>query len=262
MEEQPSENRRSFIAGVVIGLKAYFKVVPVMFRNGLWPVQLLPALISLILSVGMAFSFYLISGKLTEWLDGLITLPWEWLDTTLDVTIRILTFLILAAAFVFAHKHIVIVVLSPLLGKVAEVTHRAVTSDSETSPLAFTAAMARSIQINFGNVFKELSLNLVFLLCNFIPVVGSLVSSAGLFFTQARFLGYGLMDFPLEHRQFSVSESMAWMKKREGISTGLGAGYVLLMLIPFVGWMFAPTFGAVAGTLLAIDELDSENSSC
>ena len=46
------------------------------------------------------------------------------------------------------------------------------------------------------------------------------------------------------------------MKRRTGCSTGVGAGYILLMLIPLVGWMFAPTFGTVAGTLVAIDELE------
>ncbi|MEM1442081.1 MAG: hypothetical protein AAGF67_07035, partial [Verrucomicrobiota bacterium] len=69
---------------------------------------------------------------------------------------------------------------------------------------------------------------------------------------------YGLMDFPLENRGLSVAESDRFARDRTGLSIGLGAGYLFLMMIPFIGWMFAPTFGTVAGTLKAIDELEKD----
>ncbi len=259
MPKETKPAKRPFLSGSIKGLTSYLRVLPVLFRHGLWPIQLVPALISLVLSVVMIATFYFIAGGLSRWLDEKIHLPWEWLDSTLDYTIGILTFLILAVAFVFLHKHLVIVVLSPFLGKIAEATYRAVENDQNTSPLTMGQSIGRSIKINFGNVFKEMALNVCFLLCNFIPAIGSVASSVGLFLTQARFLGYGLMDFPLEHKGFSVAESMDFMKRRGGYSTGLGAGYVLLMLIPFVGWMFAPTFGTVAGTLVAMDELKEKS---
>jgi CysZ protein len=79
-----------------------------------------------------------------------------------------------------------------------------------------------------------------------------------MFLTQARFLGYGLMDFPLENRGLTVDESDDFVSERAGLSVGIGGGYMLIMAIPFVGWMFAPTFGTVAGTIRAIEELERD----
>ena len=73
---------------------------------------------------------------------------------------------------------------------------------------------------------------------------------------QSKYLGYGLMDFPLEHRGLSVKQSDDFVRRHRPLSTGLGAGYLLLMMIPIVGWMFAPTFGTVAGTLKALEALE------
>ena len=53
-----------------------------------------------------------------------------------------------------------------------------------------------------------------------------------------------------------MADSDAFVKERKSLSIGLGSGYLLLMMIPFVGWMFAPTFGTVAGTLKAVEELE------
>jgi hypothetical protein len=36
---------------------------------------------------------------------------------------------------------------------------------------------------------------------------------------------------------------------------GVGLGYQLLLMIPLLGWMFAPTFGTVAGTIRSIEEM-------
>ncbi|MEO0415530.1 MAG: EI24 domain-containing protein [Verrucomicrobiota bacterium] len=249
--------KRTFIPGLWRGFSSYLRVIPALFKHGLWPYQLLPAIVSLVLSVVMLVVFYFLASLLSGALDSIVHAPWQWLDATMNYTVGILTFLILATAFVFLHKHLVIVVLSPALGKIAEATYRAVLADSSESPLSTSASISRSIRINFGNITKEVLINLGFLLCNFIPVAGSAIATGGLFLNQARFLGFGLMDFPLEHKGFSVPESMTFMKQRAGCATGLGAGYILLMLIPFVGWMFAPTFGTVAGTLAAIRELDS-----
>jgi CysZ protein len=119
-------------------------------------------------------------------------------------------------------------------------------------------AIARGAKINLRYITREIFTNLIFLACGIIPVIGSIISASGMFFTQARFLGYGLMDFPLENRGLTVDESDDFVRERAGLSVGIGGGYMLIMAIPFVGWMFAPTFGTVAGTIRAIEELERD----
>ncbi len=238
-----------------MALSAYPGVFRFLSRHRLWSLQFVPALISLVITGSMIVAFYLLAGGLANWLGAKTELPWRTLDQTLILGIRVLTFLLLALAFLFVQKHIVLVLLSPFLRRLAEATLLAVRPDAQPCSLTPGESLSRSARINLGNLATEWLINLLFLLGNFIPLVGPFLAGIGLFFNQSRFLGYGLMDFPLEHRGMSVRESVAFVRQRTGTCTGLGAGYIILMLVPLIGWMFAPTFGTVAGTLLAAKEL-------
>ncbi len=245
-------------SNILTGFTAYLRVPRVLFRYHLWPYQLLPAVISLVLSVVILVAFYFAADGFSTWIDGLIIIPWEWLDKTVTVTTVILTFLALVAGFAFVHKHIALILLAPFLGIIAEETLKAIKGDDYVrTKLTIGQSFSRSARINLQYILREFLANLLFFACGLVPLIGSAISASGMFLTQSRFLGYGLMDFPLENRGFSVTESDAFVKDRKSLSIGLGSGYLLLMMIPFVGWMFAPTFGTVAGTLKAIDELDA-----
>ncbi|MEM9282158.1 MAG: EI24 domain-containing protein [Verrucomicrobiota bacterium] len=251
--------RRTLPSQIISGLSAYFRVPGALFRYHLWPFQLLPAVISLILSILLFGGIYFVAGGFASWLDGLVEIPYEWLDKTVTVAIGVIAFTALVAAFFFAHKHLALIFLAPFLGAIAEETLKAVKGDSYIkNDLTISQSLARSAKINLQYIIREVFANLLFLLCGIIPAIGSVISASGMFLTQARFLGYGLMDFPLENRGLSVTESDRFARDRTGLSIGLGAGYLFLMMIPFIGWMFAPTFGTVAGTLKAIEELEED----
>lgn len=241
------------------GLSSYRGVPGILFRHGLWPYLLLPAIIGLVLTIGMLVGFYYAAHGITAWLDGLVHLKSEILEKAVNATIWVTTFLGLLACFILIHKRLILIVLSPFLGKIAEETIKAVKGEAYAeSALSFRQSLKRSIKVNLRYIFREMLTSFLFLMCCIIPLVGSLVSAVGIFVTQAKFLGFGLMDFPLEHRGLSSKQSEEFAKARAGLSRGLGAGYLLLMIIPVFGWMLAPTFGTIAGTLMALDELDKE----
>ena len=72
--------RRRFLPGFLMGLGAYFRVIPTLFRYKLWPVQFVPALLSLLLSLTMVTIFWFTSAGLTNWVDSQIETPWAWMD--------------------------------------------------------------------------------------------------------------------------------------------------------------------------------------
>lgn len=250
---------KSPVSQFLAGLSCYLRVPGVLFRHGLWPYQLLPAVLSLVLTLLLIVGFYFLAAGFAGWIDGVVVLSIGWLDAAVHYTLAILVFLLLVAGFLFLHKHVVLILLAPFLGKIAEETLRALEGERfQDSGLNFGESLARGARINLRYILREFGLSLLFLVFGFLPVIGSLVSATGLFVTQARFLGYGLMDFPLENRGLSVDESDTFVHKRRSLSVGIGAGYILLMAIPLVGWMFAPTFGTVAGTLRSVEELDRD----
>ena len=253
--------KRSTISQFFSGLGMYLRVPKTLSKHRLWAFQVLPALISLVVSVLLFIGFYFAADGFSKWMDSLINIKIEWLDNAVTVTAAILSFVALVAGFIFVHKHLVLIILAPFLGKVAEETLKAVKGEAFVqSGLTMPQSVGRSAKINLRYVIRELFINLAFLVGGLvIPLVGSIISTVGMFVTQSRFLGYGLMDFPLENRGLSVPESDKFVKSRSGMSIGLGAGYLILMMIPLVGWMFAPTFGTVAGTLKAIEELELES---
>ena len=90
---------------------------------------------------------------------------------------------------------------------------------------------------------------------SFLPGVGVLISPPLILFINAYYGGFGLIDFTLERKRFSIKESFKFNQTHRGMTTGVGLGFVLLLMLPVIGWMMAPGYGTVAATLAAIEKI-------
>ena len=89
--------------------------------------------------------------RFSRFIDSAVVLPWEELDELVTVTSAVLAFLVLAVLFLFVHKHVILVLLSPFLGKLAELRPTGPRrKDNSTSPLTVGQAIGRGIRINLG----------------------------------------------------------------------------------------------------------------
>ena len=61
-------------------------------------------------------------------------------------------------------------------------------------------------------------------------------------------------DYTLEKRGMNVKESINYTKKNKSLAAGIGSVFQLIFLIPFLGWMIAPTYSVIAA-YFAVDEL-------
>ncbi len=251
--------RSSFLAGFFVGLDGYLRVPATLGRYGLWHYLLAPALLSFVLSFAILAVVILAAMGLSGFVDQLVEIPIGWLDELIDWMVGILVAFAMLAAFVFLHKRIVLIVLAPLLARLAELTVRGMEGEKFEATLDFKKAFLRGLYINTRSIILELfaTLSLVFL--GFVLPIVSPATLCLVFLIESRFAGFGLIDFPLEYRGYSVGESIAYAKSHRGQATGLGAGYFLLMMIPVIGWMIAPTFGTVAGTVETMERLRKED---
>ncbi|MGE9269357.1 MAG: hypothetical protein ACQKBU_01025, partial [Verrucomicrobiales bacterium] len=104
------------IREVFSGLAAYRRVPGVLFRYRLWPYQVLPAAISLVLSGLLFLACFAVASAVSKRVDGWVEMEAGWLDQTFTVAVAVLAFLCLLAGFFFVHKRLVLIVLSPFLG--------------------------------------------------------------------------------------------------------------------------------------------------
>jgi CysZ protein len=248
----------SFLAGFFAGLNGYLRVPATLQRYGLWHYLLAPALVSLVLSFGILAVVILAAMGLSGVVDRLVEISIGWLDQLINWMVGILMVFAMLAAFVFLHRRIVLIVLAPLLSRLAELTVRGMEGDTFEVTLDFRKAFQRGLHINTRSIILEPFATLSLVVLGFVIPIISPVTSCLVFLVESRFAGFGLIDFPLEYRGYSVAESIAYSKSHRGKATGLGAGYFLLMMIPVIGWMIAPTFGTVAGTVETMERLRKE----
>lgn len=255
MQETSSPPARRAIQCFMDGLRAYTRVAGTLTRHKLWHYQILPAIVSLVISSALITAMFLAGGSIAAWVDAKVNLETAWLDKLVTYSAGILAFVAMLVGFFFLHKHIVIVALSPFLGRLAENIIRASDGEKPTPALTTAQSIRRAAHISIRSVIFELSVTAALIACGFIFPPLSLITTPLAFLIEARFVGYGLIDFPLEYRGYTVAQSIQYSKSHRAVSTGIGAGYILLMLIPVIGWMFAPTFGTAAGTIVTLDEL-------
>ena len=251
-------SRPSFPAGFFAGLKAYLRVPATLQRYGLWHYLVAPALVSIVLSFAILAVVILAAMGLSGVIDRLVEISIGWLDELINWIVGILIAFAMLAAFAFLHRRIVLIVLAPLLARLAELTVRGMEGEEFEVALDFRTALRRGLYINTRSIILELFATLSLVVVGFVMPIISPVTSCLVFLVESRFAGFGLIDFPLEYRGYSVGESIAYAKSHRGEATGLGAGYFLLMVIPVIGWMIAPTFGTVAGTVMTLERLQKE----
>jgi uncharacterized protein involved in cysteine biosynthesis len=255
MSESSPAARRRFLRDFLSGLRSYLRVPGTLRQYKLGHYLLAPAALSFLLSLLILTAVIFGAIGLSSLVDQVIEISIRWIDTAVNYAAGILGAFAMLALFVFLHKRIVLIVLAPLLARLSELTVRGIEGNQFKVQLDPKAALKRGLYINTRSLFIELFATLSLLAMAFIfPPIAPFIAAL-VFLIESRFAGYGLIDFPLEYKGFTIEESIAHAKARRGLATGLGAGYFLILAIPIVGWMFAPTFGTVAGTIRAMDEL-------
>ena len=244
--------------GFLTWVTAYLGAPRFLWRHRLWHYQFLPAFLSLVLSAVFVAGIIFAGDAFAGWVDSKVEFEPQWLDTALTLSVQTLVTVASLFAFVFLHKHIVLVVLAPFLARLSENVARVRMGKPTTPAMQPLDALKRSAIINTRSVLGELSLTVMFLLGGLVLPVVSPVTSTLIFLTQSRFAGAGLSDFALEFRGYDVKQSVQFNRQRRALATGLGVGYLVLMLIPIIGWMLAPTLGTVAGTVATLDDLPPE----
>jgi CysZ protein len=250
----------SFFQKFSLGFDAYGDAHRFIVRHKLWGYVLFPGLINLALFIGTFLLGYYTGGlvveRIFEWLgisgesEGFVRI----LVSALHFFIRIAVYIALFLLYLSTYKYIVLILMTPVLIVLSEKVYGIMTGRSYK--FVFKLVMldiARGTGIILRNLCIELGFILIFFFLSFIPVIGFICPFI-LFIISMYFLGFSMMYYSQECYRLKIKQSVHFIRKNKGFAIANGFVFYLLLLIPLLGLMIAPSYAVVAATL-GVDKL-------
>lgn len=235
------------------GIASYGKAWEYVRSLRLWGFMFAPALISVVLGLGIGFTAWSLSDELGGLLTGWIG---DWGGRTVDTIGRVVGGLLMFAIGLAIFKVLVIILSAPFMSPLSEKIERHITgapSGGGIRPMQIARDLVRGIRINVRNLFRELGFSLLIVILAVILPFLSPLAPVLVFLVQSYYAGFGNMDFALE-RHFGYRESIRFVRENRGLALGNGLVY-LLLLITGIGFLVALPLGTIAATLDVVERI-------
>ena len=226
----------------ITSIFAHFIKALVDFKSGALKYLVYTGLIALAVFSVLIYVVWQFSGLGGEWLASII--PWEWakqsivFSVIIGISIAILLWIVM--------KYIMLMLMSPILSIVSEKAEKDITGRLSNSSFSIASSTARSVRINLRNIVKEIVVTVLLLMASLIPGL-NIFAVVSMFFVQAYFAGFGIMDFYLE-RHLTFSQTVKEVYSHKWAAMAIGSIFTFLFLIPIIGVIIAPYFTTIAAT--------------
>lgn len=232
------------------GISSYVAAHRFIAKHRMWSYLLLPGLINLILIALTIWFAFAVGDALSAWIMS--TMPeledgfWQGtLSFIMSFIVRIILFFIYALIY----KNVVLIFMSPVMALLSEKVEQLATGKEYPFKMKqFVKDVWRGVRIALKNLIIELTIIVCLMLMTFIPILGW-VAPFFIFIIQSYFYGYSMMDYTNERKKWTMRESSAYIYKNKWLAMTNGAVFYCILIIPFVGWIFAPCYGVIAATL-------------
>lgn len=150
------------------------------------------------------------------------------------------------------YKNIALIIIGPVMTKLTGEVEHQLTGREEDLSGSLAKSMGRAVWVALWSTLRELAFTLPCLLLNLIPVIGNIASFIAIFLVQSYYAGINYTDFILERRGLNAQQSIEWVRSRKGEMIGIGAGFLLLLLIPIAGIVLSPATAVVVATMVFV----------
>ncbi len=240
---------------IIISIQSFADAHKFINRHKLWKWILVPGIIYCILFViGIylfgktsiqATEYVLLKTGLKAWLESMQESWLNWLVIVGQFFIIIILFLFYFSLF----KFLFLIIGSPLFAYLSERTESIL--EGKEFPFSFSQFLkdiVRGIRIALRNLLWQTVYVLTILLFSLIPIIGWVAPLISLL-TECYYFGFSMLDYSSERNKLSTSQSIAFIGKHKGLAIGNGLVFYMMHLIPFLGWLLAPSYAVVAATL-------------
>ena len=235
------------------GILAYLRALNGIGKYRLLKYFFFSGVISLFIAAGVTSASVYLGDGLGDWIQEVY--PWETgsgiIGKLSDWTSGIALFVL----GLFSLKYLLLIIVSPIMSFMSDSIERQM-NDNYVSPKfslkTMISDLVRSLRINLRNLSKELIITIGLLIVSLFPGV-AVVTTPLIFLVQAYYAGFGILDYWME-RHYRVADSIGYVRVHRLDAAGLGAVYLGLLLIPFIGPVIAPVLGATAATIYAVEQ--------
>ena len=221
-----------------------------------WAVKyvIFSALLSFIVFLLFLFLAYQYGDDIGSYFYDLIPIKssFGWFSVLMEWISRLLLILII----IFAFKYIVLIITAPLMSVLSEKVEKHY-GGGYVEPVGISGqlkSVVRGSTLAIGNLLKELFISIPVLALSLIPGV-FVFSTPFLFLIQSYFAGFGNFDFYME-RHLNIRESKKFARQNRMAVSVNGALFLMLLIIPVIGVLLAPSVGTIAATLTGVDLMD------
>ena len=240
---------------IIISIQSYMHAHQFIVKHKLWKWILVPGLIYCILFICGIYLFWISSNSAIEFVL-LQTGVKGWLDRMQDSWVsflfivgQIIFRLVLLLFYFSLFKFLFLIIGSPVFAYLSEKTESIM--EGKEFPFSFNQLMKdilRATKIALRNLLWQTVYVLSILILSFIPIFGWMAPLVALL-VECYYFGFSMLDYSSERNKLSAAQSIDFIGRHKGLAIGNGLVFYLMHLVPFVGWLFAPSYAVIAATI-------------
>ncbi len=249
---------------IVIAIQSYFRAHQFIIKHRLWKWILIPGILyTLLFCISIYFfgksateviEFLMIQTGLKNWISKFESSWLGFLFTFAGIILWLLLMLLYFSLF----KYLFLIIGSPLFAYLSERTESIIEGkEFEFSLSQLWKDMLRAIRLAVRNSLWQTVYAVSLLILSFVPVAGWIVPVVTLL-VECYYYGFSMLDYSCERHKLSASKSIEYISKRKGLAVGNGMVFYLMHLVPFLGWVLAPSYAVVAATISLYHQEESE----
>lgn len=240
---------------IITSIQAYYHTHRFIIKHRLWKWIFIPGLIYAILfclgiylfwiSSSSAIEFMLLKTGIKGWMQQMQN---SWLSFLL-IFGQIILHLALMMFYFSLFKYLFLIIGSPLFAYLSEKTEAII--EGKEFPFNLQQLMKdiiRGIRLAFRNMLWQTVYTITILILSFIPLLGW-ITPLILLIIECYYLGFSMLDYSCERNKLSTSQSITFISKHKGLAIGNGMVFIMMHLIPLIGWILAPSYAVIAATI-------------
>ncbi|MBT3208705.1 MAG: hypothetical protein HN704_02115 [Bacteroidetes bacterium] len=238
-----------FFKEVALGFSSFGESLTFVRKHNLWLYVFLPGVINIFLLILVYIFASKTGGFLSNFIMDFFGLKSGWLLSSFDFFISFLIKVLIFFFYSLFYKYLILIIMSPVMALLSEKTEQIISGKTYPFNLErFLKDIARGIKIATRNIIVEILIVSLLWIYTFIPLIGFL-GPIFIFIIQSYFYGFSMIDYYNERKRLTVRQSIKFIRSHKAFAFANGVIFYLLFLIPFFGWLIAPTIGVVSATL-------------